>query len=92
MGPHVPRAVESFPVFPCAGQEEKTCGHEEIKTPIFPLPWGVEVVRGPVLGVWLVEQFLGNLILQHQALDKDWRWNCPSVALEPLSVCPKSKE
>lgn len=38
-----------------------------------------------------MEQFLRNLIFQHQALAKDWRWNCPSVALEPECLSKKQR-
>lgn len=38
-----------------------------------------------------MEQLLGNVIFQHHALDKDWRWNCPSVAPEPEGLSKKQR-
>lgn len=36
-------------------------------------------------------QSLGHLLFQHHALDKDWSWNSPSVALEPECLSKKER-
>lgn len=73
------------PVFPCAGQEWEMWGQEEMRTPCSH-SMGCGAGEGTLAGGTVP----GESHLPPPSPGKDWRWNCPSVALEP--ECSSKKQ